>query len=324
MRHAKRTTMTTSDIDQALRVLNIEPLYGHFPHNPPTFRRALPFPQVPAAGPVYFVEDEEIDFDRALREEKLTMPKGVSWSAHWLAVEGVQPLIPENPPAVPRDAEQDVGGLKGDGLLARQPGASIFPPTPPSDNSPLQAAAKKHQQSHQTLVKHVLSRELQLYYTRLTSSLLPSLSLGTGQDFSKRTAALASLRSDAGLQALLPYLVRWVGENVVSVLKSGAQGENEGHVLEVMIDVIAALLENQTLFVEPYVSRPPVFAQNLRVLIMTLLFSYTNFSRQSFQLFYTPHCRPHMPRTSAPHPHTSSRTSSRTTQRHTPRSAHAS
>ena len=95
MRHAKRTTLTTSDIDQALRVLNIEPLYGHFPHNPPTFRRALPFPQMQSAGSVYFIEDEEIEFDRVLREEKLTMPKGVSWTAHWLAVEGVQPLIPE-------------------------------------------------------------------------------------------------------------------------------------------------------------------------------------------------------------------------------------
>lgn len=255
MRHGKRTTMTTSDIDQALRVLNIEPLYGHFPHNPPTFRRALPFPQFQSAGAVYFVEDEEIDFDRALREEKITMPKGVSWTAHWLAVEGVQPLIPENPPAVSKDNEQEVGGMKTEfppsGSTAARPGGTIFPPTPPSDRpSPIQtAAAKKHQQPHQQLVKHVLSRELQLYYTRLTSSLLPPSS-----DFTKRTAALASLRSDAGLQALLPYLVRWVGENVVGVLKSGAQGENEGCVLEVMIDVIAALLENQTLFVEPYVS----------------------------------------------------------------------
>jgi hypothetical protein len=43
--------------------------------NPTTFRRALPFPQVPAAGPVYFVEDEEIDFDRVLREEKTLFPR---------------------------------------------------------------------------------------------------------------------------------------------------------------------------------------------------------------------------------------------------------
>lgn len=247
MRHAGRTTMTTSDIDQALRVLNIEPLYGHFPHNPPTFRRALPFPQLPSAGSVYFVEDEEIDFDRVLREEKITMPKGVNWTAHWLAVEGVQPLIPENPPAIPKDTDPELAAK----LASPSRPSTVFPPTPPSSDrpSPVQTA-KKQQQQQQQLAKQVLSRELQLYYTRLTSALLPP----SASDPAKRTAALASLRHDAGLQALLPYLVRWVGEGVVGALKGGVQSEEEGKVLEVLLDVIGALLDNTTLFVEPYVS----------------------------------------------------------------------
>lgn len=237
MRHARRTTMTTADIDQALRVLNIEPLYGHSAHNPPTFRRALPFPHIPNAGPVYFVEDEEIDFDRVIREEKITLPKGVSWTTHWLAVEGVQPLIPENPPAIPRESDQDAP--KSPPLTN-----SLFPPTPPS---PSRSTTKKQQQQ---LVKQVLSRELQLYYARLTSSLLPSSS----SEQVKRTAALASLRNDAGLQALLPYLIRWVGEGVVGALKDGAQSENDGKMLEVLLDVISSIMDNNTLFVEPYVS----------------------------------------------------------------------
>jgi transcription initiation factor TFIID subunit 6 len=228
--------MTTSDIDQALRVLNIEPLYGHSPHNPPTFRRALPFPQS-TAGAVYFVEEEEIDFDRVLREEKITLPKGVNFTAHWLAVEGVQPLIPENPPAIPRDS---------DDAPKSPPRNTAFPPTPPSPSRP---TSKKQQQ--QQLVKQVLSRELQLYYTRLTSSLLPPSS----SDHAKRTAALASLRNDAGLQALLPYLIRWIGEGVVGALKEGAQSESDGKILEVLLDVISAIMDNTTLFVEPYVSR---------------------------------------------------------------------
>ena len=74
MRHARRTTMTTSDIDQALRVLNIEPLYGHYPHNPPTFRRVGPYPPSQASGSVYFVEDEEIDFTIAEQEEGTDRP----------------------------------------------------------------------------------------------------------------------------------------------------------------------------------------------------------------------------------------------------------
>ncbi|KAI0040292.1 transcription initiation factor TFIID complex subunit [Auriscalpium vulgare] len=240
MRHARRTTLTTADIDNALRVLNIEPLYGHSQHNTPTFRRALPFPQLASAGTVFFVEDEEIDFDRVLKEEKITLPPGVRWTAHWLAVEGVQPLIPENPPAVPREDQQPTGGATS----TLVPNAATTP--------------DKRQQQQAALVKQVLSRELQLYYTRLTTSLLPPNAV----DPTKRTAALASLRHDAGLQALLPYLVRWVGEGVVGALKDGAQGENDGRVLEILLDVIAALLENTTLFVEPYLHQllPPVLS----------------------------------------------------------------
>ena len=250
MRHGRRTIMTTADIDQALRVLNIEPLYGHSPYNPTTFRRALPFPQVPAAGPVYFVEDEEIDFDRVLREEKIALPKGVSWTAHWLAVEGVQPLIPENPPAIPRETEVDPVAksdtLKLNGVTPAVNGVVNGLGLPSTTNG---LPGTKKPAQNQQLVKQVLSRELQLYYVRLTSSLLPPSS-----DMPKRTAALASLRNDAGLQALLPYLVRWVAEGVVNALKEGSQTESEGKELEVLLDVISSILDNNTLFVEPYVS----------------------------------------------------------------------
>ncbi|KAN0139431.1 TATA box binding protein associated factor (TAF) domain containing protein [Lactarius tabidus] len=234
MRHARRTTLTTSDIDRALRVLNIEPLYGHSAYTTPVFRRSVPYPQLASAGPVYFVEDEEVDFERVLREEKLVLPPSVRWTAHWLAVEGVQPLIPENPPAVPRDD--------------------------PSSTALGAAASDKRAGQQAALVKQVLSRELQLYYARLTTSILPS-GAGTA-DPTKRIAALASLRHDAGLQLLLPYLVRWVGEGVVGVLHDGAQDDASGRTLEVLLDVISALLENATLFVEPYLHQilPPVLS----------------------------------------------------------------
>ena len=63
------------------------------------------------------------------------------------------------------------------------------------------------------------------------------------------------MRSDAGLQALLPYLVRWVGDKVVQALKNGnsASADADGRILEVTMDVLGALLDNTTLFVEPYV-----------------------------------------------------------------------
>ncbi|KAF9223002.1 transcription initiation factor TFIID complex 60 kDa subunit [Gyrodon lividus] len=256
MRHARRTTLTTADIDLALRTLNIEPLYGHTPHAPSTFRRALPFPHLASAGAVYFVEDEEIDFDKVLREEKITVPRGVNWTAHWLAVEGVQPLVPENPPAIPRE-EPSSATVAVNGKSPQQSAGA------PAQGRQQQQANQQNQQNQ--LVKQVLSRELQLYYTRLTSSLLPPSS--SASDTAKRTAALASLRADAGLQALLPYLVRWVGDGVVGVLREGVDGEQEGKTLEVLLDVVGAILENGTLFIEPYLH------QLLPAILSTLLHS---------------------------------------------------
>ncbi|KXN89059.1 Transcription initiation factor TFIID subunit 6 [Leucoagaricus sp. SymC.cos] len=268
MRHGRRTTLTTSDIDLALRTLNIEPLYGHLPFSQPSYRKALPFPQMnPAgtnqtsAGPIYFVEDEEIDFERVLREEKIMLPKSVSWTAHWLAVEGVQPLIPENPPAVPREEPSAVSGeTKVNGALVSAPPATGPAGLLPGGGQKLGSLPNANNAQSANLVKQVLSRELQLYYARLTSSLLPP---STTQEYTtKKTAALVSLRHDAGLQALLPYLVRWVGEGVVGVLKTGEQGDGEGKVLEVLMDVVGALLENTTLFVEPYLHQllPPILS----------------------------------------------------------------
>jgi transcription initiation factor TFIID subunit 6 len=241
MRHGRRTTLTTSDIEQALRVLNIEPLYGHIPNNPSAFRRAPPFSSFQQAGSVYFLEDEEIDFDRVLREDKIALPKGVTWSAHWLAVEGVQPLIPENPPAIPRPdvaEKEEIKLVNGTGH------------TPLGVLNTAAANKKQAQQTsaQQQLVKQVLSRELQLYYGRLTSSLLPP-----GSDEAKRRAALASLSQDAGLQALLPYLIRWIGEGVVNCLKDGVESETDKKTLLVLLQATSAIIENKTLFVEPYV-----------------------------------------------------------------------
>ena len=315
MRHGRRTTMTTSDVDHALHVLNIEPLYGHSAHNPPTFRRALPFPHLPTAGPVYFVEDEEIDFDRVIREEKIVLPKTVSWTSHWLAVEGVQPLIPENPPAIPREVDQPQQPPSDASKAQPQPNGSsnVFPPTPPSP------AAKKQQhqlQQQQQLVKHVLSRELQLYYSRLTSSLLPPLP----SEQAKRTAALASLRNDAGLQALLPYLIRWVGEGMVGALKEGGQSENDGRVLEVLMDVIGTLLENNTLFVEPYVSCPSVCTGWIICsLHCVAVSSYTNCCRLFCLRCCTLRSRLHTRRTCGRRLHRRCRACCDSTRRHTRR-----
>lgn len=152
-------------------------------------------------------------------------------------------MIPENP--TPVTTTSTAAGSKH---RSNQPQANGGAPT--SAKTPL--TTKSH-----------LSRELQQYYARLTDSLLPGNLIESSSDRAldrKRTAALSSLRNDAGLQGILPYLVKWVGDSVVGALAvraddvGDAEEDVDRRVLEVMLMVIHAILDNQRLFVEPYVS----------------------------------------------------------------------
>ena len=78
----------------------------------------------------------------------------------------------------------------------------ILPRSPPPTGS---SAATSGGRKGKT-PKHMLSHELHISYSRLTTDLLP---LTNKQ--AKHAAALPSLQYDAGLENLLPYLVRWVG-----------------------------------------------------------------------------------------------------------------
>lgn len=99
-----------------------------------------------------------------------------------------------------------------------------------------------------SLVKHVLSRELQLYFDRLTAA-------ATDVDPSMRDAALASLRSDTGLGGLVPYLIQWAGERVTDAAErnSNASSDEAAMSISMMLHVLWAMAQNPTLFIEPYV-----------------------------------------------------------------------
>jgi len=76
-------------------------------------------------------------------------------------------------------------------------------------------------------------------------------------DDRKKTAALTSLRADAGLAPVLPYIARWIGEGVITSLRrDSVDGEDvdfDRKSLDIYLDAISALLENDRLFIEPYV-----------------------------------------------------------------------
>jgi transcription initiation factor TFIID subunit 6 len=214
MRHAKRTTLTTQDVSQALRLLDVEPLYGYESTRPLRFGEA----SIGPGQPLFYVEDEEVDFEKLINAPLPKVPREISFTAHWLAVEGVQPSIPQNPT---KDAAgQDQAAKNANPTLAAMSG---------NDN----VAVKP-------LVKHVLSKELQLYFERICSAALDE----SNDEY--RTAAFASLRTDPGIHQLVPYFVQFVADKVTHNLKSL-------WMLSHTMQLIHGLLDNENLYLSPYI-----------------------------------------------------------------------
>ena len=69
-----------------------EPLYG-FPSNMPSQE----FVKVKGTNDVFYTYDEELDVNKLLSEPLPPPSIAINVVPHWLAIDGVQPLIPENP-----------------------------------------------------------------------------------------------------------------------------------------------------------------------------------------------------------------------------------
>ncbi|KAI9309358.1 transcription initiation factor TFIID subunit 6 [Cunninghamella echinulata] len=212
MRHSKRSKLTVDDINAALRVKNVEPLYGYGNGDIAKFKRTTVNNQS-----LYYIKDEEVDFDSIINKPLPKIPLDVSFTAHWLAIEGVQPAIPQNP--TPSDAKAD--------LLTKRP------KTQNSTNG-----ISTDQVDVKPLVKHILSKELQMYFERITDAIV-------SEDERLRSQAFESLRNDPGLHQLLPYFVQHIQKKVI-------QNHKNLEVLDAMLSTSHSILNNKHLFVEPY------------------------------------------------------------------------
>ncbi|KAI9807184.1 MAG: hypothetical protein M1825_005902 [Sarcosagium campestre] len=235
MRHGQRTTMTTQDISQALRILDVEPLYGYESTRPLRFGEASLGP----GQPLFYVEDEEVDFEKLINAPLPKVPREISFTAHWLAVEGVQPSIPQNP---------TTADARGQELAPRGPGANV---------SLAALGGEADGVAVKPMVKHILSKELQLFFEKICSAVL-----NTDQDPDLCSAALSSVRNDPGLHQLVPYFVQFIAEKVTHNLK-------HIFILSQMMRLAVAMLENTSLYCDPYVRLPinPFFPPRPPILI---------------------------------------------------------
>uniref|UniRef100_A0A2P2JHP0 TATA box binding protein associated factor (TAF) histone-like fold domain-containing protein n=1 Tax=Rhizophora mucronata TaxID=61149 RepID=A0A2P2JHP0_RHIMU len=206
MRHSRRTTLTADDVDAALNLRNVEPIYSFASGSPLRFKRAIGYRDL------FYIDDKDVDFKDVIEAPLPKAPLDTAVVCHWLAIEGVQPAIPENaplevvePPSGGKDHEQKEG-LPVDIKLP---------------------------------VKHVLSRELQLYFDKIIELTLSK------PDSVLFKQALVSLATDSGLHPLVPYFTCFVADEV-------SRGLNDCRLLFALMRVVWSLLQNPHIHIEPY------------------------------------------------------------------------
>ncbi|XP_023529663.1 transcription initiation factor TFIID subunit 6 [Cucurbita pepo subsp. pepo] len=206
MRHSKRTTLTADDVDGALNLRNVEPMYGFASGGPLRFKRAI------GHRDLFYLEDKDLEFKDVIDAPLPKAPLDTAVFCHWLAIEGVQPAIPENAPV-----------------------EVILPPSDVKINEQKEGLPV----DIKLPVKHILSKELQLYFDKITELVV---SRSNSVLFKK---ALVSLSTDSGLHPLVPYFTCFIADEV-------ARGLGDYSLLFALMRVVWSLLQNPHIHIEPY------------------------------------------------------------------------
>ncbi|KAG2496342.1 hypothetical protein HYH03_005572 [Edaphochlamys debaryana] len=307
-KHSKRTKLTTQDINNALRLRNIEPLYGFLNNNDPA-----KFVRATNHSDLYFVRDDTVPLEQITCAALPRAPNAPTVMPHWLFIDGVQPQTEENTAverqpgggqaakrqrlmagAAPGGAAGAAGGAAAagaagagpEGAGARKKGAAGAVAGPAAagaaatDGAEAGAGAGAGGQGPggervSLPVAHILSDEMQrllgeikqqlhaatgvpaegpggaplwgsLAEAESGAGLPPGASTASGLVMTPmQRAVLTTMRTDPGMQQLLPYLVQWVGAEVAEGLRSVPR-------LHMVLRVVQSLLLNPAVALEPY------------------------------------------------------------------------
>ncbi|CAG8434714.1 7800_t:CDS:2 [Diversispora eburnea] len=136
MRHSKRTKLTGEDINNALHVRNVDPLYGFTLTDNSKFQRVTT-----NQHDLFYVDDDEYEFENLIDSAMPKLPTEVTFTAHWLAVAGI---VTDTRKKVPTNTIVQVPN----GVVTGTPEIEVKP-----------------------LVQHILSKELQLFYEKVINTM---------------------------------------------------------------------------------------------------------------------------------------------------------
>jgi transcription initiation factor TFIID subunit 6 len=161
----------------------------------------------------------------------LRPPSELGMTLHWLAVDGVSPLIPMN--SVYNQYRRDV---TGEDLTSGQDITDVVHIDNAEDpDSSIRIRELQHR---------LLSEELQLYYSRVITAI-------SSADSSSQiiSTALHGIRYDKGIQELVPFLCRFIAAGLMD--KKNLRNTEYARRL---VRVFDALLENRSLHLDLHVS----------------------------------------------------------------------
>ncbi|KAK4795001.1 hypothetical protein SAY86_012995 [Trapa natans] len=207
MHHCRRTVLTSEDVDTAFKLRNVEPVYGFTSGDSLRFKRAA------GHKDLFYIDEKDVEFKDVIDASLPKAPLDTAVTAHWLAVEGVQPAIPDNPPAEALNSTPD--GRRYD---FREDGDPIDIKMP---------------------VKHMISRELQLYFDKIKELTLHR------SDNMLFKQVLLSLATDSGIHPLVPHFTHFIFDEVQRNL-------DKIPVLFALMRMVRSILQNMHIHVEPY------------------------------------------------------------------------
>ncbi|XP_074099602.1 transcription initiation factor TFIID subunit 6-like isoform X2 [Cotesia typhae] len=234
MRHGNRRKLLPYDINRALKIKNLERILGFNGKEHIQFQSKGNTDRV-----VHFIEEKKLDLQeiisQASEESFKKLPLDVTLRVHWLAIDGIQPDVPENPALIkPEIIDSDSSNdelnvkplpkIKELGELIKRP----------------QKLRRVEIVKVKELAANELSAEQQLYYQKITEACMSN-------NEKLRVIALQSLSVDPGLHEILARMCTFITEGVkVNVV------ERNLSFLIYLMRMMKALLDNPNLYLGKY------------------------------------------------------------------------